>query len=234
MWKCVNSCLFISLWGGDDLSNPMSFILKYWTKIYFKPSLDPDALSVNLLSRTKADNSPPLIISSTESSILMSVSHWGCDTRQKNYKRRTGGEHIWKRFIELFWELWAAFTAQVGAPCCTQRKTWMSEKGKKGILMASFDSWQDSGLTPAPPLIGCWDPGAPLFRRLGSGTLAKSETMRVIWQSGVCVVCKCCKTEGGGTGTTFIHIHLVFCHEQRQHKGLIEGPFWRGIMVMGT
>lgn len=58
--------------------------------------------------------------------------------------------------------------------------------------------------------------------------------MGVICQSSECVCMCVCVWESGGTGPTFILIHLVSCHEHRQHKGRIEEPLWRGIMVMGT
>lgn len=100
--------------------------------------------------------------------------------------------------------------------------------------MASFDSWQDSGLTPTLSLMGGRD-------LRGSCTRGKSKTMRVIWQSRerACVrvhalSLSVVRRGGWGMGPTFIHIHLVSCHEHRQHKGRIEDPLWQGIMVMGT
>ena len=35
-------------------------------------------------------------------------------------------------------------------------------------------------------------------------------------------------TEGGGTESTFIHIHLVSCHEHRQAHGVMEDQLRRG------
>lgn len=116
-----------------------------------------------------------------------------------------------------------------------QRKESKCQDRKKGILMASFDSWQDSGLTPTLSLMGGRD-------LRGSCTRGKSKTMRVIWQSRerACVrvhalsLLSVVRRGGWGMGTTFIHIHLVSCHEHRQHKGRIEDQLWQGIMVMGT
>lgn len=46
------------------------------------------------------------------------------------------------------------------------KEKWMSGQWEKGILMASFDSWQNSGLTPNLPLMGGRDPGGTFVQAL--------------------------------------------------------------------
>lgn len=132
--------------------------------------------------------------------------------------------------------------------CCASESSMLHTKGEKvnvravekGILMASFDSWQDSGLTPTLPLMGGRDPGGTFVQALRLWLFREkwnyeSNLAKQCECVCVCVVCKYCKMGREGVmGTTFIHIHLVSCHEHRQHKGRIEGLLWRGIMVMGT
>ncbi len=107
---------------------------------------------------------------------------------------------IWKQLIELQQELCVTFSVQARAPCCTQRKVNVRQ-WEKGILMASFDSWQDSGLTPNLPLMGGRVPGGTFVQALRlwhfrekwnyESNLAKQCVC-------VCVVCKCCKMGNAG------------------------------------
>lgn len=156
-------------------------------------------------------------------------------------QRETRHPAIWKQSIELRHELYVAFAVQARAPCCIQKGEKVNVRAvEKGILMASFDSWQDSGLTPTLPLMGGRDPGGTFVQALRLWLFREkwnyeSNLAKQCECVCVCVVCKYCKMGREGVmGTTFIHIHLVSCHEHRQHKGRIEGLLWRGIMVMGT
>lgn len=59
------------------------------------------------------------------------------------------------------------------SPLCAGESSMLHTKkeanvraGEKGILMASFDSCQDSGLTPTLPLMGGRDPGSTFVQAL--------------------------------------------------------------------
>ena len=149
----------------------------------------------------------------------------------------TGNINSWEWVIKLWQEFYVTFPVQTRALCSSQKNLECRGNGK-GILMASFNSWQDSGMTLTLPLMGGGDPGGTFVQALTLWHFREKwnyESNLVKPRVCVWVACECCKMGSArGTGTTFIHIHLVSCHEHRQHKRLTEDPLWWGIMVMVT
>lgn len=61
---------------------------------------------------------------------------------------------------------------------------------EKGILMASFDSWQDSGLTPSLPLMGGRDPGGTFVQAIGLWHFREKWNYESnLGEHSVCVCC---------------------------------------------